>query len=179
MKDKQTVYRKATFKDTQSIINLVHSAYRGESSRAGWTTEADLLDGGRTYVEEVEAAIESDSSVILLVELDGMLIASVHIRVCDDEAQHAYLGMFAVAPHLQNKGIGKNLLLHAERYAREQWCCVEIEIAVIRQRTELIEWYERRGYVKTGETKDFPSEDERYGIPKGQKLILFVYRKTI
>ena len=34
--------------DIPALDKLVNSAYRGDSSKKGWTTEADLLDGSRT-----------------------------------------------------------------------------------------------------------------------------------
>jgi ribosomal protein S18 acetylase RimI-like enzyme len=172
-------FRTANLNDVQAIIELVHSAYRGDSSREGWTTEADLLDGGRTFHEEIEQAIESNDSMILLMEKNPSLMGSVHIKKISAESKRAYLGMFAVKPSLQNQGLGKALLKYAEDTVIENWNCTEIEMTVIQQRTELIVWYERRGYKLTGEVRAFPLEDERYGIPKVSNIALSVLLKQL
>jgi ribosomal protein S18 acetylase RimI-like enzyme len=81
-----------------------------------------------------------------------------------------YFGMFAVDPELQGGGLGKTVLAEAERIAREQWQCGAMRMTVIEQRAELIAWYERRGYRRTGEYQPFPYGDERFGIPRRDDL---------
>lgn len=170
-------YRRAENKDIEAVIRLVESAYRGEASRQGWTTEADLLDGGRTFTEEVSGIIATADNKIILVEEAGNLLASVHIKKLANG--RAYLGMFAVAPTEQNRGIGKSLLNYVEKLAVTEWQCQVIEMTVIRQRPELIAWYKKQGYRITGEEREFPYGDERYGIPKRNDLLLEVLVKTI
>ena len=41
--------RYATLHDIPALVALVTSAYRGDARRAGWTTEADILDGAVSY----------------------------------------------------------------------------------------------------------------------------------
>ncbi|KAF7352953.1 GNAT family N-acetyltransferase [Mycena venus] len=53
-------------------------------------------------------------------------------------------------------GMGRTILAEAEKRAKEVWDVACIEMTVIAQRGKLIEWYERRGYTKTGETQPFP-----------------------
>jgi len=175
------IFRQAESKDTRAIVALVDSAYRGETSRAGWTTEADLLDGRRTYSEEVEAIITEPHNKIIMLEDESQLIASVHIKKSssNENGGRAYLGMFAVSPNFQNQGIGKAMLSYVAKVVVEEWQCREIEMTVIRQRVELIAWYEKLGYRVTGETRAFPYGDERYGIPKRQDLVLDVLMKRI
>lgn len=178
----QLTFRQAENKDCMAIVQLVDSAYRGETSRRGWTTEAELLDGRRTFTEEVMGIISAAKNEIILLEVDAMLLASVHIKKQSDENNNsklsrAYLGMFAVEPKSQNSGMGKALMSYAENFARDKWHCTEMEMTVIRQRPELIAWYEKLGYRVTGESRAFPYGDERYGIPKRGDLVLDVLVK--
>jgi ribosomal protein S18 acetylase RimI-like enzyme len=168
MSDAQPLqYRAATATDVAAIVPLVESAYRGESSRAGWTTEADILDGQRIDPEGVAEVIARPDSRVLLAERDGSLLACAHI---EKRGADGYFGMFAVAPGLQNAGIGKRVLAEAERHAREEWGCRRMRMTVIDLREDLIAWYERRGYHRTGEHAPFPYGDERFGIPRRDDL---------
>jgi ribosomal protein S18 acetylase RimI-like enzyme len=165
------LYRAALAADVPAVVALVESAYRGESGQRGWTTETHLLDGQRTDAESVSALLDRDGSVVLLAERDGQLLACCHI---ERQADAGYFGMFAVNPDLQMAGIGRALLTEAERVACESWHASSMRMTVIEQRVELIAWYERRGYVLTGETGPFPYGQPRFGIPRRDDL-RFVY----
>jgi ribosomal protein S18 acetylase RimI-like enzyme len=169
-------YRRATLADVPAIVALVESAYRGDASRAGWTTEADLLDGQRTDADKVAELIRDPSSRILLAEQSGAIVASLLLSVRDNDVR---LGMFAVQPALQGAGIGRLVLKEAERVCREELKAVRVDMTVIAQRPELIAWYERRGYLKTGEREAFPYGDVRFGVPKRDDLYFVVLRKTL
>ena len=172
-------FRPATEADVPAIVALVESAYRGDASRAGWTTEADLLDGRRTGADDVQACIRRPGSVILLAEgvggPDAGLLACAHVAI---EHGAGYFGMFSVRPTLQGAGIGKAVLAEAERMAREDWKLPAMRMTVIDVRDELIAFYERRGYRRTGITKPFPYGDERFGLPKRQDLRFEVLEKA-
>ncbi|MFE0577266.1 GNAT family N-acetyltransferase [Streptomyces sp. NPDC058874] len=155
-------FRSAVEADVPELVALVESAYRGDASRAGWTTEADYLDGQRTDPDGVRAVIESRDGVLLVVERAGELVACCHI---EHRGDHAYFGMFAVRPGLQGAGLGKEILAEAERRARETWGAGEMRMTVVNVREELIAYYVRRGYRRTGELSPFPYGDERFGIP--------------
>src|SRR6201998_4606500 len=71
-------FRFAEARDVPAIVTLVESAYRGDASREGWTTEADLLDGNRTDIQAVESVLAAPGSVMLLAEADRQLTASCH-----------------------------------------------------------------------------------------------------
>ncbi len=160
-------FRTATAADVPSLVALVESAYRGESSRAGWTTEADLLEGRRTDSEGVMAVLQGQDSRMVVVESDGALLACCQL---EDRRGHAYFGMFAVRPELQGGGLGRRLLAEAERLAGEQWGAKQMHMTVISAREDLIAWYVRRGYTRTGRTSAFPYGNERFGRPTREDL---------
>ncbi|MGW1064041.1 GNAT family N-acetyltransferase [Streptomyces aureus] len=160
-------FRDAVDSDVEGLVALIESAYRGDSSRAGWTTEADILEGQRTDPEGVRAVVESPDSRLLTVERDGVLVACCQL---EHRGDHAYFGMFAVSPALQGGGLGKLIIAEAERTARATWGVTEMHMTVISVREDLIAWYERRGYSRTGRMTPFPYGDERFGIPQRDDL---------
>jgi ribosomal protein S18 acetylase RimI-like enzyme len=162
--DGTLAFRFAQPADAAAIVALVESAYRGESSRAGWTTEADLLDGRRTDAEAISAVIAGPDSVMLLAGAGGQLVGCCQL----ERRPHAeaYFGTFAVRPGGQGQGWGGQILGEAERLARDEWGAGTMVMSVLDQRPDLIAWYERRGYRRTGETTPFPYGNERFGVPK-------------
>lgn len=160
-------FRLATPADIPAIEKLVTSAYRGDASRAGWTTEADLLDGQRVDPAGIAEIIGKAGSLVLLAERGVLLLACCHI---EKQGEACYFGMFAVDPTLQGAGVGKLVMAEAERVAKDDFGCTRMEMTVISVRDELIAWYERRGYRRTGKYKPFPYGDERFGIPKRDDL---------
>ncbi|MFJ9037515.1 GNAT family N-acetyltransferase [Streptomyces sp. NPDC102406] len=160
-------FRDATEADVDALVALVESAYRGDDSRAGWTTEADFLEGQRTDPQGVLDIVKAADSRLLTVERDGALVACCQL---EHRGDHAYFGMFAVSPALQGAGLGKVIIAEAERAARATWGVREMHMTVISVREELIAWYERRGYRRTGKTTPFPYGDERFGIPRRPDL---------
>ena len=169
-------FRDATAGDIDAIVALVTSAYRGEASRAGWTTEADLLDGNRIDPEVLRGDIERPRSRVLLASQDGQLVACAHVAVEDGAG---YFGMFAVRPVLQGGGLGRAVLAEAERVARDDWGLPVMRMTVIDVREDLIAWYERRGYRRTGVKKPFPAVDPRFGLPKRDDLRFEVMEKPL
>jgi ribosomal protein S18 acetylase RimI-like enzyme len=169
-------FRAATPADTDAIVALVESAYRGDASRVGWTTEADLLDGRRTGADDIEAVLARPQSRLLLAERNGALIACAHVAV---EGGAGYFGMFSVDPQQQGGGIGKAVLAEAERIAREDWGMARMRMTVIDIRDELIAFYERRGYRRTGIKKPFPYGDARFGLPKRDDLRFEILEKSL
>ncbi|WP_261568604.1 GNAT family N-acetyltransferase [Frankia gtarii] len=197
--------------EAAAIVALVESAYRGESSRAGWTTEADLLGGHRTDVEEVHATLTGPHGRVLLAEEPpDLLVGCCHVERRIEPSTHgeagmvrtgelvaqaggvegltgagitavvgAYFGMFAVSPTRQGAGLGGALLRLAERHAVTAWSAEWMEMQVIAQRTELIDWYRRKGYLPTAATRPFPYADERFGRPLRPDLYFVVLRKPL
>lgn len=160
-------FRDATDADVDALVVLIESAYRGDDSRAGWTTEADILEGQRTDPEGVLAVIKSPDSRLLVVEREGRVVACCQL---EHRGAYAYFGMFAVSPQLQGGGLGKVIIAEAERTVRETWSAREMHMTVISVRDDLIAWYERRGYRRTGRMTPFPYGDERFGIPQRDDL---------
>ncbi|MFC0267521.1 GNAT family N-acetyltransferase [Kushneria aurantia] len=173
-------FRRATPADVPALVALVTSAYRGEPSRSGWTTEADLLDGGRITPALVEDALAQANTRIVLAESaepgDGELLACARIDVTEGVGE---FGLFAVRPWQQGHGIGRTLLMEAEQTARDELGATRMTMCVIDARLELIGWYERRGYRRSGEYRPFPYGDERFGIPKRDDLRFAVLEKLL
>jgi ribosomal protein S18 acetylase RimI-like enzyme len=165
---------KASLADVPPINQLVNSAYRGDESKKGWTTEADLLDGTRIDEAALRDLIQKPNTTILTYKEDNNLLGCVELR---REGDKLYLGMLSVKPNTQGKGIGKKLLAAAEDFAKEQRC-PKIFMTVISVRQELIDWYVRHGYTLTGEKKPFIVPDSRWGLPK-QQLEFVVLEKSI
>ena len=175
--DSPPSFRDAVTADVPALVALIESAYRGEPSRAGWTTEVDLLDGRRTDTDDVSGVISAGDSSVLVAEIDGELVGCCNVRRLADGT--GYFGMFAVRPGLQGKGVGRALVERAELQAHQEWGCSTMGIQVIKQRDELIAWYERLGYSRTGEMLPFPYGDTRFGIPKREDLEFAVLTKQI
>jgi len=165
---------KATRADIPQLTELVNSAYRGETSKLGWTTEANLLDGIRIDEKTLNGYFDDPNVTILEnVDEDGQITGCVYL---EQNAPKLYVGMFSVSPTLQNKGIGRGLLVSAEAYGKKLNCNT-LTMTVISTRTELVAWYQRRGYNATGEVQPF-HEGTRFGVPK-QNIELIVMEKNI
>jgi ribosomal protein S18 acetylase RimI-like enzyme len=165
---------KVVAEDIVSLNTLINSAYRGEFSKKGWTTEAHLLEGSRTTEVELLDIIQDASHTILKYSDNGKIIGCVLLKV---KANELYIGMLTVSPDLQNSGIGKKLLRQAEVFAVEMQL-PKIVMTVITVREELIAWYKRNGYVDTGAREPFPVSDVFNPITK-EPLEFMVLEKII
>lgn len=169
-------YRAATEADAGALTDLVNSCYRGDSSRQGWTTEADLLSGQRVDADAVRALVQRPDTTVLLAESDRALVACCELQ---RGVNGTYFGMFSVSPAAQGRGLGGRVLAEAEYTAARLWRSRLMRMKVIKQRTELIAWYERRGYVSTGRTEPFPYGDPAFGEPKRQDLAFVELTKEL
>lgn len=169
-------FRCAGHADIDAVVALVQLAYRGEASRRGWTTEADLLDGQRVDAEGVGELITRPDSQVVLAFLGTDLVGCIHVERLDGQG---YFGMFSVHPERQGGGIGDRLLGEAERLAQDRFAVTRMCCTVISLRSELIAWYQRRGYRSTGEFKPFPYGDARFGLPKRDDLRFEVFEKEL
>lgn len=168
--------RPATGPDCAALARFVNAGYRGESSRAGWTTEADLLGGQRVDAAGLRDLIGRQGSVVLLHEPAGGIVACVAL---EKRADDCHLGMLTVSPTRQAAGIGRGVLAAADLYAREKFGATTMSLSVIAQRAELIAWYERRGYRRTGRFEPFPYGDERFGLPLRPDLRFEILEKRL
>lgn len=150
--------RPAQHQDLPALHAVIQRAYRGDSARQGWTHEADLLDNERITPEALAAIVDDPSSLLLLAELHGGPVGS--LQLTGRSAGDVYLGLFCIDPAVQAGGLGKSLLEQAESAARGHFGATRIVMTVIEQRRELIAYYERRGYVRTGARVDFPTSVE-------------------
>jgi len=165
---------KANLQDVPELNVLVNSAYRGETSKKGWTTEANLLDGIRIDEETLYSYFDNPQIIILKnTDESGRITGSVYLEI---RSPKLYVGMFSVSPLLQGKGVGRQLLEAAETLAK-QLNCHTLTMTVISTRRELISWYERRGFKATGEILPF-HEGTKFGVPK-QLIELIVLEKYI
>ncbi|MGM0450175.1 MAG: GNAT family N-acetyltransferase [Pseudomonadota bacterium] len=170
----ERVFRDATPEDAEAIAGRVNSAYRGNASRQGWTTEADLLDGQRTDVAMIRELL--DQTLFRLAWDGDTLVGTQQIEQLDEGT--AELGMLAVAPDRQGEGLGRRLVTDAEQTARSRLGCDRLRIRVLHQRAELLRWYESLGFERTGETAPFPTSS-RFGEPRVPDLWFLVLKKRL
>ncbi len=168
-------FHKAELSDAAAIAELVNSAYRGETSRAGWTTEADILDGLRITAPEVATLIKREDAFVLVGVLRDQVVASI---ACEHLENTAKFGLIAVKPAMQNKGYGRVMIQAAEAITLREWRVAGFFMAVITLRTELIAFYERLGFERSGQFEDFPVKPELWQ-PKVQPLALEYLVKLI
>ena len=175
-------FRVATPDDAAPLQAFVKSAYRGDTSRQGWTTEADLVADDRINVDGIIAKINTPDSAILIAtdgdgENAGVLVACC--EVLKRSSDLAYFGMFAVDPLRQGRGLGRQVLAHAEEYCRRTWGVRKVEMSVIWTREELILWYMRRGYQRTGESRPFPYGELVNGVALRDDLYFDILEKEL
>jgi len=164
---------KALLEDIPALTNLINSAYRGETSKKGWTTEAHLLEGKRTTEEELTAIILDPKNTFLKFTENEQIIGSILLV---EKEHQLYVGMLTVSPELQNSGIGKKMLAEAEIHAKSLGLST-LSMTVVSVRTELIAWYKRHGYVDTGKREPFPSSDIHINISDKPLEFIFLEKR--
>jgi ribosomal protein S18 acetylase RimI-like enzyme len=170
--------RTACLADADALVSLVNSVYRGDSSRLGWTTEADLLDGQRTDLVAMRDFLSQppDKAVMLVAIINDQIRACVQLERHSNEA---HLGMLSVLASDQNQGVGREMIGASEAYVRSIWQASVLTLDVIHLRYTLIEWYRRRGFEPTGVRSDFPYGDPRFGLPKRDDLWFITLSKKL
>lgn len=163
MEINKIILEKAVPADSGAIASLINSVYRGENSKKGWTTEADFLGGIRITPEKITEIINGKNDIIIKAFYDNSLIGCVHL---ENEGSYSYFGMLSIDVNYQAKGAAKVLMNECERITKNEWGLNEIRLKVISRRKELIEYYERRGFVITGEREEFGAKMETFGDPK-------------
>lgn len=169
--------RDATPADIPALHRLIESAYRGEVSRAGWTTEADLLDGQRTDPEDLAEVLADPKQGLLTAWRGDELVGC--ILYADRGGQTGYFGMLSVSPTLQGGGLGRRLVEAVHALLVERFGARRSRISVFPQRDTLVAWYQRLGYADTGETLPFPYGNPRFGLPKRDDLYFIVMERAL
>ncbi len=168
-------FRRATRADVSRVVSLTDAAYRGEGL-GGWTTEAHLIGVRRIDAEGVEEVLAALDHMIIVVEIDGGVAGCVELT---KQGDGAVLGMLAVRPELQGRGIGGAIVREAERICRDEFGTAEVRLQVLHMRSDIIAWYHRLGYRPNGEEAPFPYGNERVGVPKRDDLKFIVLVKTL
>ena len=162
--------------DADTLTALIRSAYRGDDSRAGWTSEADLVEGERINAGQVNAMIIDAGSLMLVGEDGDRIVACCQLR--NEGAGLAYFGTFAVSPQAQGTGLGRQLMAEAEQLAVSSFGATRLEMTVLAPQDKLIAYYQRRGFRPTGETRPFPA-DPTYARPLVDGLYFVVLEKAL
>lgn len=165
--------RIATQQDAAELAALVNAAYRPGKGDGGWTHEAALVDGERTNPEQLAMLLARDDGVMLLGRRDGATLACVDLRHQGDTVT---IGMLAVQPSLQNAGLGKIMLAHAETCAVHLFNPQRLLMHVVEARQELVDFYTRRGYALSGKTSAYPSGDG-VGTPKIELRLVELHKR--
>jgi GNAT superfamily N-acetyltransferase len=163
--------------DVPALVALVNGAYRGEPSRRGWTSEADLVAGPRVDDAALAALVDAPDQALLVLRAQSGLFACAHVAPLG--AGVAALRLLAVRPALQGNGTGRRLLAAAERAARERFAAQSLDVAVLAGREELLAWLERRGYRPSGATRAFAAGDAGLGSPRRGDLEFLVLRGSL
>ena len=168
-------FRPAVPADAEALVALIRSAYRGDTSRQGWTSEAGLVGGDRIDADQVLAMLRRPRTELIVLDEDGVTGCC---QLEDRGGRLAYFGTFAVSPAAQGGGVGRRLMAEAERQAVTRFGAISIEMTVLAQQDKLIAWYERLGFRRTGETRPFPA-DARYARPLRDGLYFVVLAKPL
>ena len=169
--------RDAVPADIPVLHALIESAYRGEASRAGWTTEADLLDGQRTDPDDLASILDDPEQALLTAWRDSALVGCV--LIADRGEGTGYFGMLSISPTLQGAGLGRRMVEAAHAALAARFGARQVRISVLPQRETLIAWYERLGYRRTGETLPFPYGNPRFGLPLRDDLYFIVMQRPL
>lgn len=169
-------FRFAMQQDFPQVVDLVNAAYRGDENYPGWTHEGHLIDGARISLQQLNQQLsEPQVQMLLAIEKEGALEGCMMLS---NQDQKVYLGTFAVQPQRQGGGIGRQMLQQAETLARQEWGAKKMEMVVISQRQDLIDYYQRRGYQIAATGDAFPVELD-VGIPKTDALTLTTLSKSL
>ncbi|KAL2112923.1 hypothetical protein VUR80DRAFT_6045 [Thermomyces stellatus] len=171
-------FRAATPDDAPQLQPLIKSAYRGEKIKKAWTSEGHLVADDRIDVQGIIAKISTpDSAILIAADDDGALVACCEVAKLSEGV--GYFGLFAVDPARQGGGLGRQVLAYAEEYVRRTWSVETMELNVIWTREEVIAWYLRRGYKRTGRTNPFPYHELVNGKALRDDLYFTILEKDL
>ena len=165
--------------DYAPIVQLINLSFRGIGPEASWNSEGDFIEGQRLTESLLREDLAAKPDALLLAyreDPQGELLGTVWLERKNDGVW--YLGLLTVRPDLQKRQMGRALLAAAEDFAKQRGA-YRIRMSVVNVRKTLIAWYERRGYLLTGETQPFPYDDQRFGRPLRDDLHFVLLEKDI
>jgi GNAT superfamily N-acetyltransferase len=165
--------------DYAPIVQLINLSFRGIGPEASWNSEGDFIEGQRLTEPLLREDLAAKPDALLLAYREdpkGELLGTVWLERKNDGVW--YLGLLTVRPDLQKRQMGRALLAAAEDFAKQRGA-YRIRMSVVNVRKTLIAWYERRGYLLTGETQPFPYDDQRFGRPLRDDLHFVLLEKDI
>lgn len=128
------IIQKATYEDLQKILDLQYLAYQSEAELFG---SRDIPPLKQTLEEII---CEYEQGIILKTEEEGSIIGSVRAV---QKGNTVYIGKLMVHPDFRRRGIGRKLLLDAERYFPK----MRYELFTSTRSSNNIRLYESLGYV--------------------------------
>jgi ribosomal protein S18 acetylase RimI-like enzyme len=167
--------RPANVHDVDALMAMVNAAYRPPPGNAGWTHESKLVTGPRINRVQLLNAVAESTGVLLVKVLNNSIVACVQIQ---RQGADSYIGMLTVSQSEQKLGLGKAMLDYAETYAITEFSAERLIMVVLSARHELIEFYFRRGYARTGEVRAYPV-DAGVGTPKTADLMIETLEKKV
>ena len=128
--------RTATADDVPAVVDLLNRAFAMERA---------FVDRDRTTAAEI-AQLQATGTFFVVDGGAGVLAACMYVEKRGDRI---YLGMLAVHPAQQKRGLGRQMMADAERHAAGLGCRA-IDIRIVDRRTELPPFYRSLGFVDNG-----------------------------
>lgn len=161
--------------DIKEVIVLINQAYRAEKKDNAWTTESHLLSGIRVNENMMKEILEEKDTKTYIAKIENKIVGTIQAKL---EGESIHIGLFAVDTKSQASGIGKKLLEFAENSSSKLWEKSTFIMEVISTRTELMQYYIRRGYLNTNSFIEFP-KSEYWKENTNEELKLLVLKKII
>jgi N-acetylglutamate synthase-like GNAT family acetyltransferase len=141
--------RVATMDDRAAMMPAINAAFAIEK----------FLEGTRTDEARLSEMMES-GEFLIAQNASGKIIACAYT---ESKGERGYLGMLAVDPAEQGKGLGRVMVDAVEDYCRKRGCS-GVDLVVISLRSDLPPFYRKLGYVETGTEEFHPSRKLKPGV---------------
>lgn len=148
------IIRPAELSDLDVLQAVIQRAYRGRSASASWSHEGELPEGERVSRGDLETLLGAASSRLSVAEIAGRVVgSSLVVEVAPGQCE---IRLVSVDPSVQAKGVGGQLLGHAEVLAIEAFAASHAVIEVLEHKSRLIAYYQRRGYRQAEGSRPYP-----------------------